>query len=146
MLCRVEEELACCKVDNMEIDTRFNEIAEDKLQLELNLQALFNEAEEAKKVCQRREAERSVVKASFEEARSELRQSGNMLFLFYCQQEGLKLRQPFGQSLQLATLFRMLMTSQLLESWLTPAHDKSAVGESVNTGSCLRQKPSFAFF
>ncbi|KAI8541227.1 hypothetical protein RHMOL_Rhmol08G0046000 [Rhododendron molle] len=81
MLRCVEEELACCKVENMEIDTRFNEIAEDKLQLELNLQAAFNEAEEEKKVCQRREAERSAVKASFEEARSELRQSGNMLFL-----------------------------------------------------------------
>ncbi|XP_058179870.1 uncharacterized protein LOC131298428 isoform X2 [Rhododendron vialii] len=81
MLRRVEEELACCKVDNMEIDARFNEIAEDRLQLELNLQAAFNEAEEARRVCQRMEAERSAVKASFEEARLELRQSGNMLFL-----------------------------------------------------------------
>ncbi|KAG5534112.1 hypothetical protein RHGRI_022299 [Rhododendron griersonianum] len=75
MLRRVEEELACCKVNNMEIDTRFNEIAEDKVQLELNLEVLFNEAEEAKKVCQCMEAERSVVKASYEEARSELRRS-----------------------------------------------------------------------
>ncbi|KAG5534636.1 hypothetical protein RHGRI_022678 [Rhododendron griersonianum] len=81
MLRRVEEELACCKVENMEIDTHFNQIAEDKLQLELNLEAAFNEAEAAKEVCQRREAERSAVKASFEEARSELQQSCNMLLL-----------------------------------------------------------------
>lgn len=81
MLLHVEEELAFCKVEHMEIDTRFNQLAEDKLQSEVNLQAAFNEAEEAKKVCQQREAERIIAKASFEKARLELRQSCNMLFL-----------------------------------------------------------------
>jgi len=81
MLLHVEEELAFCKVEHMEIDTRFNQLAEDKLQSEVNLQAAFNEAEEAKKVCQQREAERIIAKASFEKARSELRQSCSMLFL-----------------------------------------------------------------
>jgi len=75
MLLRAEEELALCKVECTEIDSRFRQLAEDKLHLELDLQASFHEAEEAKKVCQLGEAKRNVAKESFEKARSELRQS-----------------------------------------------------------------------
>lgn len=74
MLLRTEEELALCKVESTEIDSCFRQLAEDKLRLELDLQASFHEAEEAKKVCQLGEAKRNVAKESFEKARSELRQ------------------------------------------------------------------------
>ena len=73
--------MSCVVTENNEIRTRFDQISKDKLQSELDLQVKFEEAEKALKLCQQRDAEQNVAKASFEEVRSKLRQNCNISLL-----------------------------------------------------------------
>ncbi|KAL6994541.1 hypothetical protein U1Q18_012643 [Sarracenia purpurea var. burkii] len=81
MLSLIEAELLCCVAKYTEIGARFDQITEEMFESELNVEVAYKEAEEALKLCRQREVERNVAKASFEEARSRLRQRGNISFL-----------------------------------------------------------------
>lgn len=73
-LFQIENQLSACKAETMDLESRLVEISEEVSISQQSLQVASQEAEEASKLREQREAERCAAKAALEKAKLQLRQ------------------------------------------------------------------------
>lgn len=74
ILFEIEAEISGCKVENWKLESRFVEISKEKVELERGFLVVSVAAQDALKLCDRREEDRRVAQAAFEKAKLLLRQ------------------------------------------------------------------------